>query len=233
MSYAVTPDMVREILLLNATPSSSRYSDEILQGNINTAARKIEAMTRRIWVDRPATQLVFTTQGRAQMYIPGIRNVTQVLWQGSPIAFSIPPANTAACWFLPDALQSGIYTAIQLRVFQARGGGANWRSNPLWFDEGADSPYAPWNRGGGDSFNSLPNDLAITGDWGYATTDPYMEPFYLAQKFYAAFLTLRPVALLAKEIMSPNGTVTNTADLPPEVARFVAEFAIGEQAVSI
>jgi hypothetical protein len=233
MSYAVTPGMVREILLLDATPSSSRYSDETIEGNINTAARQIEAMTRRIWIDQPGVTKTFTTQGRAQLYIPGIRNVTQVLWQGAAIAFSMPPVNTEACWFLPDALQSGIYTAIQLRVFQARGGGANWRSNPSWFDQGADSPYAPWNRGGGDSFNSLPNDLAITGDWGYAEGDPYLEPFYLAQKFYAAFLTLRPAALLAKEIISPMGTVTKTADLPPDVAHFVAEFAIGEQAVSI
>jgi hypothetical protein len=233
-----TADMVRTILLLNNPDtdpgSTSRFSDDTINGNIRAGIPLLETMTKRVWIDQPAVTKTFTTQGRAQLYIPGIRNVTQVLWQGAPISFGVPPSNVGACWFLPDVRQSGIYTAIQMRVFQAQGSrGSNWLSNPQWFDQGADSPYAPWNRGGGDSFNSLPNDLAITGDWGYADGDPELGPFYLALKFYAAFLTLRPPSILADVILSPSGQVTKTADLPPEVDRFVSEFAIGEQAVSI
>jgi hypothetical protein len=233
MSYMPTADMVREILLLNSPGSTSRYSDDTINGNILAGIPTLESMTGRVWIDQPGVTKTFTTQGRAQMYIPGVRNVTQVLWQGAPISFGVPPSNVGAIWLLPDVRQSGIYTAIQMRNFQAQGGGAGWRSNPLWFDQGADSPYAPWNRGGGDSFNSLPNDLSITGDWGYADGDPELGPFYLALKFYAAFLTLRPPSILAEVILSPAGQLTKVADLPPEVARFVAEFRIGEQAVSI
>jgi hypothetical protein len=232
MSYMPTADMVRDILLLNTPGSTSRYSDDTINSNIRAGIPLLESMTGRVWIDQPGVTKTFTTQGRAQMYIPGVRTVTQVLWQGAPIAFGVPPGNAGACWLLPDVRQSGIYTAIQLRVFQARGG-SNWLSNPNWFDQGADSPYAPWNRGGGDSFNSLPNDLSITADWGYADGDPELGPFYLALKFYAAFLTLRPPSILADVILSPTGHVTKTADLPPEVQRFVDEFRIGEQAVSI
>ena len=156
---------------------------------------------------------------------------------GGPLTIALPPSNNGSCWFLPDVQQSGIYTGVQLRVFRnAESSGPSWLANQEWFDRNLDSPYHPANRGGGMSFNSLPNDLSITGDWGYADAD-LPEPLLHATKVLAAFYTLRPASLLADVAITPSGGVLNYAQMPPEVANtvmgFVSLYGIGEQAVAV
>jgi hypothetical protein len=233
---------VRDYMMLepNNPTSASRYKDETIGSNMRAASANLEMATRRFWEDRPATTYTFTTQGRAALYIPGIRNPTGVSWQGGPLTIALPPSNDGSCWFLEDSYpgQMGhMYTGVQLRVFSNRNSsGPSWKSNPLWFDQGADSPYAPWNRGVGDSFNSLPNDLAITGDWGFADgTQP--EPYFHTVKVLTAFYTLRPASLLADVAITPSGGVLNYAQMPAEVANavmgFVSLYGLGEQAVAV
>jgi hypothetical protein len=224
-------------LELDTTLNPSRYSDGMIGSNIRAASANLEMATRRFFANRPAATYTFTTQGRAAFYIPGIRNPTSVSWQGGPLTIAVPPSNDGSCWFLPDAQQSGIYTNFQLRVFQnMNSSGPSWLANPEWFNRSLDSPFNPANRGGGNSFNSLPNDLAITGDWGYADAD-LPEPLLHATKVLASFYTLRPASILADVAITPSGGVLNYAQMPAEVGNtvmgFVALYGIGEQAVAV
>ena len=222
---------VRDYMELNGVSSLSKYSSAGICSNIRAASTTLELLTHRFFADRPAATYVFTSEGRAQFFIPGIRNVTSVTWQGAPMTFAVPPSNNGACWFLPDIQQSGIYTGFQLRVFRSEGMG-NYLDNPNWFDQAADSPFHPANRGGGVNQHTLPNDVAILGDWGYADTS-LPEPLLLATKVLASWYTIRPASLLANISLSPQGVVSNYGELPPEVVDFVREWRIGEQAVMI
>jgi len=233
---------VRDYMMLevNNPTGASRYSDGTIGSNIRAASTNLERATRRFFEDRPAATYTFTTQGRAALYIPGIRNPTGVSWQGGPLTIALPPSNNGSCWFLEDTFpgQMGhMYTGVQLRVFQnMNSSGPSWLANPEWFDRNLDSPYHPANRGGGNSFNSLPNDLSITGDWGYAAAD-LPEPYLHTAKVLAAFYTQRPASLLADVAITPSGGVLNYAQMPAEVANavmgFVSLYGLGEQAVSV
>ena len=229
----VSEAAVRDYMELNGVSSLSRYSSASIGSNIRAASVNIERWTGRFFANRPVATYVFTTEGRAAFFIPGIRNVTSVTWQGGSLAFAVPPGNNGACWFLPDVQQSGILTGFQLRVFRSQEMGApNYLANPNWFDQGNDSPYHPANRGGGINQHSLPNDLVIVGDWGYADAD-LPEPLLHATKVLASWYTIRPASILANISLSPQGAVMNYGSLPPEVEDFVRDWRLGEQAVLI
>ena len=225
----VSVQSVRDYLELNSPGSTSKYSDATIGSNIRAASATLERATQRFFADRPNATYVFTTEGRAQFYIPGIRTVTGVNWQGSALTFSLPPLNTGAGWFLPDVQQSGIYTGFQMRIFRSLGL-QSYKANPLWFDMNLDSPYHPANRGGGVMQHTLPNDLTITGDWGYADAD-LPEPLLHATKVLAAFYTMRPASILADVAITPAGGVLNYTQMPAEVRDFIEQWRIGEQAV--
>lgn len=211
----VSVQAVREYLSLNAPGTDSKYSDATIGSNIRSAGWTLEHVTSRLFGDVTKT-LTFSTDGRAQMAIPGLRTATSVTLQGTALV-----ANTNY-WLLPDAQQTGVATGIQFRAFS----NTAYLGNPEWFDRNLDSPrYA-----GG--WGSLPNDLVIAGDWGYvAGTEP--DPFLLAVKALAAWYTLRPDALLSGTKFTPDGSVFDLSRLPTEVAQFVAEWKGGEQAVLI
>lgn len=227
---------VRDYMMLEANNpiGTSRYTPATIGSNIRAAFGYLEKATRRFFADRPATSLVFTTEGRASLYIPGIRTPTTVTWQGGPLTFSTPPAaNTGAGWFLPDIQQTGLFTGFQLRVYQSwNQGGRPWLANPQWFDTAMDSPYHPANRGGGYSYSSLPNDLVIAGDWGYADAD-LPDALLHAWKVLASWYTQRPAALLANSVVTPAGGIIEYSHLPVEVGDFITEWRLGEMAVGV
>jgi hypothetical protein len=227
----VSEASVRDYLELNGVSALSKYSSDSIGSNIRAASYNLEQYTQRFFADRPGVTYGFTSEGRAQFFIPGIRNVTSVTWQGAPLTFAVPPSNTGACWFLPDIQQSGIFTGFQLRVFRSDGEG-NYLTNPNWFDQAADSPFYPANRGGGINQHTLPNDVQITGDWGYADTN-LPEPLLHVTKVLASWYTIRPASVLATVAMTPGGSTINYGAFPPEVEDFVREWRIGEQAVLI
>lgn len=218
---------VLDYMALNSPGSTSQYSAATVGSNIRSAAAGIEKATQRWFMDRPAVTWTGTTNGRAQVYIPGFRSFTSVSIQTAALI------DGESFWALPDVQNSGIYTGIQLRAFtsQSRDPGKPWLANPNWFDIAADSPWYPPNYGGGYSQSSLPNDLVLVGNGGYADAD-LPEPFLDAVKIYAAFKTMRPSSLLADVAITPQGGVVTYSQLPREVADFITEWRIGESAVA-
>lgn len=218
---------VLDYMALNSPGSTSQYSSGTIGSNIRSAAAGLEKATQRWFMDRPSTTWTTTTNGRAQVYIPGFRTISAVTIQTAPLV-----ANSSF-WPLADAQNSGIYTGIQLRAFtsQSRDPSRPWLANPNWFDVNADSPWYPPNYGGAYAQASLPNDLVLTGDGGY--TDANLpEAFLEAVKIWAAFKTMRPSSLLADVAITPQGGVVNYSSLPPEVSGFISEWKIGDQAVA-
>lgn len=218
---------VLEYMALNSPGSTSQYNPGTVGSNIRTAAGQLEKATQRWFMDRPAVTWTTTTNGRAQLYIPGFRAFTSVTIQTAPLV------SGNSYWALADAQQSGIYTGMQLRAFtsQSRDPARPWLANPNWFDINADSPWYPPNYGGAYAQSSLPNDLVIVGDGGYLDAD-LPEAFLDAVKIWAAFKTMRPASLLADVAITPQGGVVNYSTLPPEVSGFIMEWKIGEQAVA-
>lgn len=212
---------VRAYLDLNSPGSSSKYSDATISSNIMAAGWTLEQACGRYFGAQTLT-LKFSTDGRAQMAIPGLATATSVTLQGTALVAD------STYWLLPDDQQSGVYTGIQFRAFRNAGAGARWwLGNPEWFDRNLDSPFYPGNYGSG---TTLPNDLLIAGTWGYATLP---DPVLLATKALASWYTLRPDALLSGARYTPDGNVFDLSRYPTEVAMFIAAWSGGEQAVLI
>ena len=227
MTLTVSAAQVRAYLSLeagNPTNSPSKSTEQI-ESNILAAQEVLERATGRWFVNRPATTYTATTMLRAIVSVPGFRAFTSVSAYGSALVVN------QAVWPLPDAQNSGIYTALQFRPFR---GDLHewWIANPDWWDAALDNPFYPGNYGGGYAWTSMPNDLSVVGDGGYA---PGSEPFswLLAVKQLAAFYTLQPAALLAATIVTPQGGVISYADLPDTVVNFINSWRTGQQAVSV
>ena len=227
MTLTVSAAQVRAYLSLeagNPTNSPSKSTEQI-ESNILAAQEVLERATGRWFVNRPATTYTATTMLRAIVPVPGFRAFTSVSAYGSALVVN------QAVWPLPDAQNSGIYTALQFRPFR---GDLHewWIANPDWWDAALDNPFYPGNYGGGYAWTSMPNDLSVVGDGGYA---PGSEPFswLLAVKQLAAFYTLQPAALLAATIVTPQGGVISYADLPDTVVNFINSWRTGQQAVSV
>ncbi len=222
---------VRAYMNLNSTPSTSQYTDQTIESNIRAASSTLERATGRWAGDRPAVTATFTTQGRAELFIRGFRSFTTVTLQGAALV------NGQSYWPHEDTMATGIYVAIQLRVFrQWNTGPRPWLSNPQWFDRNLDSPYYPGNYGGGWTYSSLPNDLVIVGNGGWADAD-LPEPWRHATKILASFYTMRPASILADVAITPSGGVLNYSQMPPEIAAgllgFVEQWRVTEQAVAV
>jgi hypothetical protein len=226
MTQVVTATNVRD--MIGVDTNTGQWGDTAMNAHIVAAQDAIEHGTGRWFVDRPATTFTTTTNGRAQVYVPGFRTVTGVTLQGSTLS-----AN-ASFWAIPDTLSTGIYIAIQTRAFTSthRDFSRPWLANPEWFDRNLDSPYFPGNYGGGWSQGSLPNDLVVSGDGGYLTAN-LPGQFLDAVKFLAAFYAERTASLLADVAITPAGGVLNYSEFQREADRFINTWKIGEQAVSI
>lgn len=226
-AQVISVQAVRDYLQLNTTASSSQYSDATIGSNIRAAQSAIEKATGRWFVDRPATTFTMTTQLRAVVDVPGFRAVTTLTWGGATLT-----ANDGY-WLLPDQQNSGIYVAVQFRAFRADPSGMPWwLADSKWFDKALDSPFYPGNYGGGYFYTSMPNDLVIVGDGGYASgSEP--EAFLDAVKIYAAFKTMRPASLLADVAITPQGGVLTYSQFPPEVRQFIADWSLSTQVTSV
>lgn len=199
----------------NLDGTAGRYSDAALGSNIRAAQQLIEQRTGRVF-DAQTTSRTFTTEYRAQIAIPDVRSVSSVTFVGTALT-----ANETY-WLLPDPKFPTVYTAIQFRVYGRNR--LNWYlGNPNWYDRGLDMrvPY---------STSSMPNDLVITGDWGWS---PPPWDILHATKVLAAWLTKRADGVLANAVQAPDGTVFDYSQMPPEVNAVIATYRVGEQAVSI
>ena len=227
MTLTVSAADVRAALQLepdNPTGNSS-LSDGQIESNILAAQEVLERATRRWFVNRPSVTYTDTTMLRAIVPIPGFRAFTSITAYGSVL---VP---NQAVWPLPDAQNTGIFTALQFRPF--RGDIHDWYiANPQWWDAALDNPFYPGNYGGGYAWTSMPNDMIVVGDGGYA---PGTYPFgwLLAVKQLAIFYTKQPASLLAETIITAQGGVINYANIPSTVAAFIDSWKAGLTVVSV
>lgn len=223
MAFLVAAD-VRGYLQQDST--TGRFSDAQLGSNIAAATAFLQRETGRQFTKQDATSKTFTTLNRAIMYIPDLRSVTSATKGGTTV--------TSGTDFdlLPDRMSTGIYTGIQFRVPYGWGGYGTWyKSDPLWWDKNLDRP--PWGSGVGYGYSSEPNDLVITGDWGYDDTNgtvPLPSDAQHAIKVLASFYTLRPQSVLAGAAVGPEGNFYSYRELPMEVRIFIDAWRLGEQA---
>lgn len=193
---------------------SGKYADAVIGSNIRAASAYLQRATGRQFEYQSATTKTFTTNGASTLYIPDLRTATTVNLEDA--------AQTAneSYWLISDSMQTGVYTSIQLRPFGS--GRSGYLSHPGWFDRNLDR-Y-------GYGFGSLPNDLAITGDWGYTEYPPDLTH---ATKVLAAWYTKRPASVLANVAFTPDGNALNYGDLPPEVGAFISAWRLGAQMVLV
>lgn len=227
MSLTVSVAEVRDYLQLepNNPTGNSTISDGQIESNILAAQETLERATRRWFVNRTGATYTTTSMLRAIVPIPGFRTFTSVTWASSTLIVN------QAVWPLPDVQNTGIYTALQFRPFRGDMAGW-WIANPQWWDAALDNPFYPGNYGGGYAYTSMPNDLIVVGDAGYAAGN---EPFAwrLAVKQLASFYTKQPASILAQTIITAQGGIINYADIPSTVAAFITSWQAGLQAVSV
>jgi hypothetical protein len=226
MTLTVSAAEVRDYLQLevdNPTGNSSLSTGQI-ESNILAAQETLERATKRWFVDRPAVTYTSTTMLRAIVPIPGFRTFTSITAYGSVLI------QNQAVWPLPDVQNTGIFTALQFRPF--RGDMEHWwLANPNWWDAALDNPFYPGNYGGGYAWTSMPNDMIIVGDGGYAS-GTYPFAWLLAVKQLASFFTKQPAAILAETIVTPQGGIINYASMPSTVQGFITSWQAGQQVVS-
>ena len=206
-SIPISENDVRTYLDISST--SGQFSNAVIGSNIRAAASFLQRETGRQFERQDATAKTFTTNGLAAIRVPDLRSVTSITQQGVAL-----DANESY-YLLPDNM--GGYTGVQFRSF-GQGGTASYKSNPEWFDRNLDRD---WNRYG---YTSLPNDLVITGNWGW---DPYPYEFLHAVKVLAGFYTRRPASVLADASVTPEGTELRYSQLPVEVREFIRSWRLG------
>jgi hypothetical protein len=236
VNYIVTAGQVRDYLELNSPGSSSKYSDDTIGSNLRAAQSMLEQKTHRFLFDRTAFTWATTTMLMAQVQIPGFRSFTSVSWGGSVLSVGLPGNDlNASCWAIAEqapGVEFPLYTALQFRAHRAESTMPWWIADPGWFDKGLDMRSYPGNWGGGYAYASMPNDLVILGNAGYA---PGTEPDALrhAVKVLASFYTMRPASVMANIMLTAGGAGLTVDQLPPEVIEFVYDWKLGTQVVSV
>lgn len=228
----ITPATVRT--QLNYESTTNQYSDTTIGGYIIAAIYNLELACSRYLINHPGITVTLTSMLRTTLNIPALRSATTVVYGGATVQ------ENQSYWLLSDAMTTGVFSGIQFRAWRTDMFGAGipgtpygpWIANSQWFDQATDSPFYPGNYGGGVAYTSMPNDTQITGDWGY---EPGFEPGNLvhALEVFAEWYCQRPPALLADEIVTPNGAVVSYSSMPSEVQNYVLENSAGQFAVSV
>lgn len=213
MATFVTPATVRNYL--NITATTGQFSDSLIGSNINAASSFLQHRTGRQFEWQGSNvRKTFTTEGRAYLTIPDLRQANTVTLQGTDLTAD------STYYLIPDRNNTGVFTGIQFRAF---GQGRDYRGNPEWFDRNLDS----WRYRGEWS---LPNDLSITGEWGHVTLPPELLH---ATTVLAGYYTKRPDAVLSGGIQTPEGGIFDLSALPVEVTTFIADWKLGENVVGV
>lgn len=214
-----TIEQVRTVLRLEVA-SHSQYSNDTIGSNIGAAARMLERKTSRILWNRTGFTWRTTTHGAPHVTIPGLRTATSVTSSGTTLTAD------STYHLIPDANQSGLFTGVAVRGFNQYGSGPWWLHYSEWFDRNFDSPFRP---GGGTT--SVPNDLVIVGDWGFASgSEP--EDLLVANKLLAAHLTIYPSALLGGGSATEAGSLNDLSGFPEFVLQFIRDWNIGAVGVA-
>lgn len=205
------------------TSTTGQWSDGSLGSNIRAASSFLERRTGRQFEALTGATKTFTTDGRTFMVIPDLRTATSITQGGTTLTAD------STYYLLPDKHDPAIFTGIQFRSFQSQSiPNRHYLSNPEWFDRNLDNPRMAWGSGVPDT--SVPNDLVITGDWGW---DPLPDDLLQATKVLAAFFAKRSDSVLADTVITPEGNAVIYSGLPLEIREFIMDWALGERAVSV
>jgi hypothetical protein len=210
---------------LDITTTTGQYSDAVIGSNIRAASDYLQRRTGRQFELQSGEAKTFTSYNRAILTIPDLQSVTSVTENGAALTAD------ETYYLIPDRRSSGIFTAIQFRVPDQRRDGPEFLHSAEWWDRGLD-----WRRSG--PYTSDPNDLVVTGTWGYNPLIPGTAPtipdeLLHATKILAAWYTKRPDSVMAGVQVSPEGAVSDFRNVPQEVAVFIEEWRLGDRAVSI
>ena len=217
MSQFATAIQLRSYL--GTTKTDGRYTGENLDFMLEAASNQLERATgRQITASASNTVKTFSTYGRAVITIPDLRVAGTVTMVGSTLTAD------ETYHLLPSAQDQAIYTGIQVRPY--RNTGANWfLAYPEWYDRNLDSPQfaAGLDRG-------LPNDLVITGLWGWATTP---KSWTLATMSLAGYYLKHADSLLSGGGVTADELVLDFSEFPSEVRQLIKDWQLGEQAVLV
>lgn len=216
MSAFVTAAELRTYMDISST--TGRASTANLELLIESSSDFLERATGRIITSSASnTARTFSTDGRSAMTIPDLRTASSITLQSSALAAD------STYWLLPARQQPTgytIYTGIQFRAYDTY----DYRSNPEWFERNLDSPYWTLRR------NGLPNDLVITGLWGWTSVPAQWK---LATLVLAGYEYKRPDSLLANVAITPEGATLDYGQMPPEVRELIEGWRIAETVVSV
>lgn len=204
---------------LDTSKSNGRYTGENLDFLLETASNTLERATGRIITASASnTSRTFTTHGRAIITIPDLRVASTLTMAGSSLTAD------ESYWLIPSAQAPDIYTGVQTRPLHGTGSGSRWYLHYRdWFERNLDSPrYAA----GFD--RSLPNDLVITGLWGWSTVPAQWK---LATMALAGYYLKHSDALLAGAGATTEDALLDFSEFPSEAQRLIHDWQLGEQVV--
>jgi len=197
------------------TGTTGRKSNTNVTLLLNAASDALERDTGRLITSSGSNSTrKFTSNGRAYLVIPDLRTAASVTIQSAALTAD------AGYWLIPSRQSPDIFVGLQLRAF----GQDSYLANPEWFDRNLDQM---WMKYGGDT--SLPNDVVVTGLWGWTFT-PYqwvMGIYALAGYFYQ-----HADALFSSARATPEGNIFDLSQLPTEV-KMLQDWRIGEQAAIV
>lgn len=199
---------------MDITSTTGRAATSNLDLLLTKASDDLERATGRlITASASNTSRTFSSEGRAYLTIPDLRSVATLTLQGTTLE------DDSTYWLVPSAQEPTIFTGVQFRNFNRY----DYRSNPEWFDRNLDSDY--WRRSG---FTSLPNDLVITGLWGWGTVPTTWK---VTAMILAGYYYKRPDSLLANTSITPEGNVLEYGQLPPEVHALIEAWRLPKDQV--
>lgn len=213
MSQFATASEFRSFGELSGT--TGRKSDTNLDILLQSASDWLERTTHRtITASASNTAKTFSTNGQPSIVIPDLRVATTVTLQ------TVALVDGTTYWLKPDNKSPEIYTRINVRAW-GQGRGYSYLSNPEWFDHNLDSPLSRY-------YGTLPNDLVITGLWGWTSTPPEWKLATLALAFYHYN---HADAMFSSARATPEGSLLDLSKYPSEVQALVRDWSLGEQVV--
>jgi hypothetical protein len=215
MSQFATAIQLRSYL--GTAKTDGRYSGENLDFMLEAASNQLERATGRL-INASASNTIktFSTHGRAVITIPDLRTAGTVTMAGSSLTAD------ETYHLLPSAQDQAIFTGIQVRPYRGPYTSTNWYlAYPEWFDRNLDSPTFGTDR-------SLPNDLVITGLWGWPIVP---KSWVLATMALAGYYLKHADSLLSGGGVTADELVLDFSEFPSEVRQLIRDWQLGEQLV--
>ena len=212
MAQFVDPQVVRDILQVNASQATTQWSNALIGSNIATASENLQRWTHRQFEPQGSNLAItrtFSTEGAGSVHLPDLRGATSVSLGGATLT-----QNETYYW-VRDSQFPEVLVGIE---FPSRTAG--WYPGLNTFD--INYNHLRWD---GWRPQTLPGDLSITStQWGWV---PYPNALLHATAVLAAYYTLRSDALLSSAINRlEEGVIFDLSRYPIEVQDFVTTFKI-------